>query len=203
MNVFMKVFMWCVAITGLIFGLVFLPSFASILFLLVAVIAAPIPKVKQFFESKGLRGWIKAALLVVVFTVAIVITPDIESEAPAGTETVSASEAIAESGESVTSVVEEVVEEIPSAPVSTPSPSLSPTQPPTNTPTPTVEASPDPSPTQEQEEQIYKYVGSAESDKYHDPDCRHAKNIKESNEIWFTSTEDAEANGYKPCGTCQ
>lgn len=197
----MKVFMWCVAITGLIFGLVFLPSFASILFFLVAVIAAPIPKLKQFFESKGLRGWIKAALLVVIFTVAIVITPDIEAEAPAGTETVSESEAFAEPEESVKSIVGEIDVESSSTPVPTPSPSPDPTQTPTKTPT--VEVSPDPTPTQEREDQIYKYVGSMESDKYHDPNCRHAKNIKESNEIWFTSTEDADANGYKPCGTCQ
>lgn len=70
---------------------------------------------------------------------------------------------------------------------------------PTTAPTPTPESTPTPTP----EAPTYKYVGSVSSDKYHSPSCRHAKNIKESNEIWFTSIEDAKAHGYKPCGTCQ
>lgn len=65
------------------------------------------------------------------------------------------------------------------------------------------EAPPEPTPTPAPETPTYKYVGSVASDKYHSPSCRHAQNIKESNEIWFTSVEDAKAHGYKPCGTCQ
>ncbi|MHC1594511.1 MAG: Ada metal-binding domain-containing protein [Methanotrichaceae archaeon] len=34
-------------------------------------------------------------------------------------------------------------------------------------------------------------------------DCRLAKNIKTDNEIWFSSSEDARANGYVPCETCK
>lgn len=47
------------------------------------------------------------------------------------------------------------------------------------------------------------YVGSINSDKYHYPDCRWAENIKPENEIWFSSTEDAEEQRYVPCKTCQ
>lgn len=46
------------------------------------------------------------------------------------------------------------------------------------------------------------YVGSVESDKYHYPGCRWAKNINPENEIWFKTIEEAQNKGYKPCGTC-
>lgn len=54
----------------------------------------------------------------------------------------------------------------------------------------------------EQPKQL-NYVGSVKSDKYHYPDCRWAQNIKPENEIWFSSTEEAEEQGYAPCKTCQ
>lgn len=46
------------------------------------------------------------------------------------------------------------------------------------------------------------FVGSIKSDKYHYPNCRAAKNIKPENEIWFSSSADARAHGYVPCGIC-
>ena len=49
---------------------------------------------------------------------------------------------------------------------------------------------------------ITTYVGSDESDKYHEPGCRWAKEIKEENLIYFHSSEEAKAAGYKSCGTC-
>lgn len=48
-----------------------------------------------------------------------------------------------------------------------------------------------------------KYVGSIESDKYHYPTCRHAKNIASYNEIWFDTIEEAKQQGYQPCGVCK
>lgn len=47
------------------------------------------------------------------------------------------------------------------------------------------------------------YVGSVDSDKYHNPSCRFAKEILPENEIWFDSAEDAQASGYSPCGSCR
>lgn len=47
-----------------------------------------------------------------------------------------------------------------------------------------------------------KYIGSKKSDKYHYPDYTHPGPIKEENLIWFDSIEDAESQGYKPCGYC-
>lgn len=47
-----------------------------------------------------------------------------------------------------------------------------------------------------------QYVGSTKSDKYHYPSCRWAEKINPSNEIWFSSSEDARAHGYVPCKVC-
>ena len=43
-----------------------------------------------------------------------------------------------------------------------------------------------------------QFVGSKNSDKYHHLDCSTWKSIKEENQVWFTSREDAESKGYKP-----
>lgn len=42
------------------------------------------------------------------------------------------------------------------------------------------------------------YVGSVNSDLYHDPACSAASRIKEANQVWFASREDAENAGYSP-----
>lgn len=47
------------------------------------------------------------------------------------------------------------------------------------------------------------YVGSIQSDKYHYPTCRHAKNILKENETWFDTIEEAKEQGYQPCGVCK
>src|SRR3989338_266791 len=43
-----------------------------------------------------------------------------------------------------------------------------------------------------------KFVGSINSNLFHDPSCSAAKNIKESNQIWFASVEEAQQAGYTP-----
>jgi hypothetical protein len=47
------------------------------------------------------------------------------------------------------------------------------------------------------------YVASDERDKYHREGCRWAQNIKAENLLTFPSREKAEAQGYRPCGTCR
>lgn len=42
------------------------------------------------------------------------------------------------------------------------------------------------------------YVGSVNSDLYHDPSCPSASRIKEANQVWFASREEAESAGYSP-----
>jgi len=47
-----------------------------------------------------------------------------------------------------------------------------------------------------------RYVGSIKSNKYHYPDCEGASKIKPSNEISFSSSENARSHGYVPCKIC-
>jgi hypothetical protein len=46
------------------------------------------------------------------------------------------------------------------------------------------------------------YVGSKNSNKYHLPTCRWAKNIKPENLVCFKSVEDALAKNYQPDKNC-
>ena len=73
------------------------------------------------------------------------------------------------------------------APTHTAIPSLAPT------------SAPPPKPT----EPRCAFVGSRESDKYHDPSCRWAKKILPENRICWGSRAEAEAAGYVPCGVCK
>ena len=43
-----------------------------------------------------------------------------------------------------------------------------------------------------------RFVGSVNSDKYHDPSCSGANQIKPANQVWFATREEAEAAGYSP-----
>ncbi len=62
---------------------------------------------------------------------------------------------------------------------------------------------PDPEPKEKPVAETGQYVGSIQSDRYHNPTCRHAENISSENEIWFDSVEDAKNKGYTPCGVCR
>lgn len=46
-------------------------------------------------------------------------------------------------------------------------------------------------------------VASRYSNRYHTPDCRYIRRIKEENIIIFEDPEDAERNGYIPCKKCK
>ena len=46
------------------------------------------------------------------------------------------------------------------------------------------------------------YVGSKNSDKYHLPECRWAKQIKPENTICFSSEDEAKSRGYVPDKNC-
>ena len=47
-----------------------------------------------------------------------------------------------------------------------------------------------------------RVVASKNSDKYHHAWCSGAKRIKQENQIWFNSAEEAEAKGYILAGNC-
>jgi len=46
------------------------------------------------------------------------------------------------------------------------------------------------------------FVGSKNSNKYHTPECRWAKNIKPENLVCFFSEDDAKSKGYLPDKNC-
>ncbi|OGI29505.1 MAG: hypothetical protein A2288_01305 [Candidatus Moranbacteria bacterium RIFOXYA12_FULL_44_15] len=46
------------------------------------------------------------------------------------------------------------------------------------------------------------FIGSKNSNKYHLPTCRYAKNINPENRICFSSQDDAKAKGYLPDKNC-
>ena len=71
----MNVVMWVLAIFMAVGALVYIPSAASIIMFLFAVIAAPINPLQSFFKSKGLSGVIKGVLLTVLFFVSIALAP--------------------------------------------------------------------------------------------------------------------------------
>jgi len=48
-----------------------------------------------------------------------------------------------------------------------------------------------------------RFVGSRGSNVYHYPSCHHAKRIKPENRIYFSSSQDARAKGYRPCKVCK
>lgn len=47
-----------------------------------------------------------------------------------------------------------------------------------------------------------KYMGNANSKKFHYPDCPSGKRTKPSNQVWFASKQEALDAGYEPCGSC-
>lgn len=46
------------------------------------------------------------------------------------------------------------------------------------------------------------FLGSKNSNKYHLPSCRWAKNIKKENQVCFSSESDAKSKGYLPDKNC-
>ena len=48
-----------------------------------------------------------------------------------------------------------------------------------------------------------QYIGSSNSDKFHETSCRHAKKITDENKVEFETAEAAGKAGYLPCKTCK
>jgi methylphosphotriester-DNA--protein-cysteine methyltransferase len=49
----------------------------------------------------------------------------------------------------------------------------------------------------------FKYVGSKNSNKYHNPECKWAKKISAKNLVTFKSAQEALKAGYVPCKVCK
>lgn len=48
-----------------------------------------------------------------------------------------------------------------------------------------------------------EFWGSAKSDVYHYPDCRYTKKIDPLYLVKFSSVEEAQDAGYRPCKVCK
>ena len=56
---------------------------------------------------------------------------------------------------------------------------------------------------QGQKEPERKFVGSKNSNKFHNPSCTWAQRIKPENRVYFASVAEAEKAGYVPCKICK
>lgn len=56
--------------------------------------------------------------------------------------------------------------------------------------------------TQSLSEGAPRYLASTESDKFHVPGCRWARQIRQEHRIELSDREDAQARGLIPCKTC-
>ena len=54
--------------------------------------------------------------------------------------------------------------------------------------------------TSENETCVAEYIGNIKSKKYHSPECNALPS--EKNRVFFASSEEAEEDGYSPCGNC-
>lgn len=74
------------------------------------------------------------------------------------------------------------------------------TQPPTTSPPETTAPTETVAP--ETPASIGQYVGSKNSEVFHYPNCSYVKKILPENMIWFSSCDDAIAQGKRPCKRC-
>lgn len=70
-----NILLWALTVFMLLAALVYMPSAASVLMLLFAAVAIPIPKVQEFWRSKRIAGPLKAAALCVLFVVSVSMAP--------------------------------------------------------------------------------------------------------------------------------
>mgnify|MGYP001099556198 FL=1 len=50
--------------------------------------------------------------------------------------------------------------------------------------------------------QTTQYIGSKNAKKYHKEDCQYVKTISDKNKVYFSSSQEAQNEGYIPCKAC-
>lgn len=50
--------------------------------------------------------------------------------------------------------------------------------------------------------QTTQYIGSKNTKKYHREDCQYVKTISDKNKVYFSSSQEAQNEGYIPCKAC-
>lgn len=156
------------------------------------------------------KGKIAAIVVAAVAVIGIALPsdsePEVPNDPPAISDTAEVSQTPFDEPEIYVHPTEEVAPD--PTPETSPKPTPEPTPEPTPKPTPTPEPTPVPTvsidPEQAFRESLlqYNYVGSSESDKYHEPTCRWTKEINDTNLVHFETKEEAIAAGYGACGTC-
>lgn len=67
--------MWILSVGMLLFGIAFMPSIASLIFIIGGLAALPIAPLQEFLRSKGLKGAVKGVFVAVLFLVGCVMAP--------------------------------------------------------------------------------------------------------------------------------
>lgn len=81
-----NILIWFLSVFMAISAIAFFPSFASVLMVLFFVVAVPIPALQDFLYSRGIKGWIKTSLLVVLFVASMLIAPTKQDTTASNTE---------------------------------------------------------------------------------------------------------------------
>ena len=219
MKTIIHIVLWIVCALCLLFALVFMPSVSSVLFLLVALIAAPLPFLKNTLSRLKLSGVKSVIFAVLLFLGGLFTAPvdsaNVNSAAPVVLETLAPAE---ESTEALVRTLPALAEtpaptptpsSVPTPsptpkPTATPRPTPTPTPKPTATPRPTPTPSPvptaTPAPTPKPEQ---TYVLNTNTGKFHKPYCSSVSDIAAYNKQEYVGTrDDLIANGYSPCGRC-
>lgn len=77
-----RIAQWIIAAFLVIGALVYFPSITSVIFVIAAVAAAPIPKLRALLASVGVRGWKLGLIAALLFVGGCVLAPVSESTAP-------------------------------------------------------------------------------------------------------------------------
>lgn len=177
------VLLWVAAVFLILCTIAYFPSWACILFLVGAIIALPVRPLREFFYDKGVKGLLKAVLIIALFLGGAMIAPT--DDTPEPTEPVETVIMTPSQTPEPTSTVEP-----------TPTPTSTPTPTPTSTPTPPPAPTPTPEPTPEEVSEPTVWISQTGSRYHRDPDCSGMNNPRQ-----VTLTE-ARNMGLIPCGNC-
>ena len=205
-----KAIWWFLSVFCFLGAIAYFPSFASLLLFIAAILQVPIPFIKDKLAEINLTGVKSFILALILFFGGALAAPSPNSHSSSSTnEVVSADisdSAFMEKARSADLIAAPISEDeyISSEPATTPAQKpiseLTPKPTPEPTPAPTPEPTPDPTP----EPTVgITYILNTNTLKFHYPDCKSVKQMKESNKQEYTGSRDELiSRGYSPCGNC-
>ena len=190
-NIFRKILnalLWIFCGFCLLFFFTFFPSAASLIFLLVALLAAPIRPLKKVLSQLHLSGAKSTLIAVALFAAAVFAAPTDSSAAENST-------ALPDDPASTVSQVYENERK----PSELPSPAAKPDSSPTEEEPAAAPAAPQVSAPAEEVE----YILNTSTMKFHKPTCSSVSKIAAHNNQGYIGTrDDVLSRGYEPCGQC-